>query len=483
MTSAQTRIRDWRENIRKFAWDNFKFEPDAGGQAEALDSYGDLTNPKKRISLQACTGPGKTATEAICGWYSLSCFAEKGEHPKGAAISVTAENLKLNLWPELRKWQERSEFLMRAFEFNSERITAVGHKETWQLAARSFQKRADPTALGQALAGVHSKFPFFLIDESGEIPLQIAQKADQAFSTADVLFGRIIQAGNPTSLEGMLYAAATTLRHLWHVIIVTGDPDDPRCSPRIDKNNAREQIKTWGRDNPWVRTTILGLFPEASINALLGVDEVVAAMSRHLKPEEYEFSQKRLGIDVARMGNDRTVLAPRQGLCAFKMAVMRSQLGHDIAARALAARERWGQEIDCVDGTGGFGASTIDSLIQAGIPPIEYQGSSKPIDPRFYNKRAEVWWNMAQWVKRGAKLPNDPELVPELTVPTYSFKNGKLIVEEKEQIKKRLGRSPDKADALSTTFTIPDLPARMFLRGGGRGQLKSEYDPLTGAVS
>jgi len=69
-----------------------------------------------------------------------------------------------------------------------------------------------------------------------------------------------------------------------------------------------------------------------------------------------------------------------------------------------------------------------------------------------------MWFGMAEWVKRGGALPNIPELIPELTQPTYGLKNGKVALEDKDAIKKRIGRSPDLADALALTFALPDMP-------------------------
>jgi hypothetical protein len=69
-----------------------------------------------------------------------------------------------------------------------------------------------------------------------------------------------------------------------------------------------------------------------------------------------------------------------------------------------------------------------------------------------------MWFAMADWVKGGGMLPPIPELVAEMTTPTYSFTNGKIILEDKDQVKKRLGRSPDLADALALTFAFPVAP-------------------------
>jgi hypothetical protein len=71
-----------------------------------------------------------------------------------------------------------------------------------------------------------------------------------------------------------------------------------------------------------------------------------------------------------------------------------------------------------------------------------------------------MWIEMQKWVRKGGRLPNVPELVGELITPTYTFSNGQFVIEEKDQIKERLGRSPDLADALALTFAIPDMPGQ-----------------------
>lgn len=467
MAKAAATLRRWRDHPESFVVENFGVTPDLW-QLDALRAFADPT--KARISLQACAGPGKTAVLAWCALNFLSCYGRTGEHPKGAAFSITWDNLRDNLWPEIAKWQMRSPYLSRAFTWTKERVFANQHPETWFLSARSWPKSASPDEQGKTLSGLHGQYVLALGDETGAIPLTVLRAAEQALSTRPV-FGKILQAGNPLSLDGMLYAAASQLRQLWHVIRITGDPDDPKRSPRIDLTWATEQIRVYGRDNPWVMSYILGLFPPASINALLGVDEVEAAMARHLKPDAYAWAQKRLGVDVARYGDDRTVIFPRQGLAAFRPIVMRhardSAVSVAIANRVMAARARWGSELELFDATGGWAAGAVDVLRTNGVGPINVQFAAPAIDPRYANRRAEIWFAMAKWAQEGGALPPLPELVAELTTPTYTFHKGKFLLEEKDQIKKRLGRSPDLADALALTFGLVDMPAAAM--AGGRG--------------
>jgi hypothetical protein len=115
-----------------------------------------------------------------------------------------------------------------------------------------------------------------------------------------------------------------------------------------------------------------------------------------------------------------------------------------------------------VDQTG-IGAGVVDRLRQLGrrVVGVEFGGKALA-EGKFINRRCEMWWTLAEWVKTGS-LPDVPELVGELTAPTYSYGNaaGKLQLESKEDLKKRGLPSPDLADALALTFAEPVAPPGM----------------------
>lgn len=488
MNAAQLQIKRWREDANTFA-EYVGLIPDAWQRKffRALSSREKVT---MRIALKACKGPGKTAVLAIAIWWFMVCWAERGEHPKGAATSITGDNLKSNLWPELAKWMNRSEFLKVAFEWTATRIRSREHPETWFFDARTWPKSADPAAQADTLAGLHAKFLMFVLDESGGIPAAVMATAEAGLANEHLGWAKILQAGNPTHLEGPLYDASVTHRHLWTVYEITADPDDPDRTPRISVEWARQQIEMYGRDNPWVLVNVFGQFPPSSLNSLIGPEEVRAAMKRHshLKRVEYAHMQKRLGVDVARFGDDRTVLVPRQGLIMHKPIIMRGVRTTDIAARVMLAKRNWDTDVELVDDTGHWGHGVIDNLLVAGHSPVAIQFHAPAIDPRYANRRAEGWLEMVDWIKRGGALYNIPELVAELTTPTYTFKGGKMILEDKDQVKDRLGRSPDIADALALTFMLPDAPKDIWTREhtilerlaeqGAGGRMLSDWDPL-----
>ena len=437
----------------------------------------------QRISLQAAAGVGKTAIECMCAWYFLGtqCLLP-GEHPKGFVTSVTHENLRDNFWAEMDKWRQRSAYLSHAFTWTAQRIFANDYPSTWFLAPRNWPKTGNADQQGATLSGLHGKSVLALVDESGAIPPTVLRAAEQALADRP-LFGKIMQSGNPISLEGMLYAAANQLRAQWTIIIVTNDPDDPHCSSRGDKDWARLQIATYGRDNPWVMAYILGKFPPSSLNTLLGHEQVELAMQREPQPHEYDWAQKRLGIDVARFGDDRTVIFPRQGLACFKPVILRGARTTDIAARVYQAKQKWGSELELVDDTGHWGHGVIDNLIAAGTAPHAVVFHAPALNPRYKNRRAEMWIEMSKAVVGGLALPRSaPDLIAELTHVKYTFLNGVFLLEDKAITKKLLGRSPDIADALALTYALPDMPGQVMdeirARGGagGPGRVRTEED-------
>lgn len=470
-SSAASRIRSWRENPAQFVYENFKIEPDEW-QLEAMKPLGGTTVARRRVAMKACTGPGKTAELSWMGWHRLACFCVKGGHPKGAALSITKDNLKDNLWPELAKWQQRSEFLKQTFTWTKEQIYANDHPETWFLSARSFAKDADADAIGRALSGLHGAYPFVLLDEIGDMPVQVGRSAEQIF-TGSPVDAAIIAAGNPTSTQGLLYHIFNALREQWAVITITADPDDPKRTPRVDADFAREQIKMHGRDNPWVMATILGLFPRAGFNSLVGIEDMEAAMKRHYREDQFGDAAKILGVDVARQGDDPTVLAPRQGIVCFKPKVFRGLRSTEVAGHVARAEDKWAADGVIVDGTGGWGAGVIDAGHTIGRTWHDCQYAGAAYDPQYANKRAENAFAFAEWIKNGGALPYLAELIKEATAITYTFKGDKFLIEPKEMIKKRVGHSTDYWDAYSNTFAFPIMRRASM----GRTQAVTTFDP------
>lgn len=460
---AVSSLRRWREQPQIMVRELFGVEPDVW-QDEALVAF-----PKSpRLALKACKGPGKTATLAWIGWN----FLLTRPHPMCGATSVSGDNLKANLWTELARWRERSPLLKAAFEQTKTEIFNREHPRTWKMEARTWARDADPAQIGNALAGIHAPYVLWLGDESGDYPEAIMPTMEGIFA-GEPVEAHIVQAGNPLKRAGPLYRACTSARALWTVIEITGDPDDPRRSPRISIEHAREQIAQYGRDNPWVLVNIFGQFPPSSINTLIGPDEMAAAEKRMYRDHDIAHAARVLGVDVARYGDDASVVFPRQGLVAFTPLLYRNLDSMQGAGHVARKWADWEADACFVDDTGGYGAGWIDALRSLGRAPIGVSFSGEPHDRRYYNKRAEMYFDCAEWIKGGGQLPPCPELVAAMTQTTYTFRGDRLLLEDKGQIKTRLGFSPDHADALVSTFAQPI--ARVAMRG--RSGMRSDYDP------
>lgn len=474
---AVDKLRTYREHPVVMVRELFAIEPDEW-QIQVLEEF--PHNPRQ--AMACCKGPGKTAVLAWLGWNFLLTRL----HPKIGAVSITGSNLDDNLWPEMAKWMKKSPLLSQQFEWTSESIFLKAHPETWFMTRKAWKPSANEDELGQTLAGLWADYVLFLIDEAGGIPIAILRTAEAALQREGTE-GHIVMAGNTTSTTGCLYEAIVTRRHLWQSYEVTADPDDPKRTPRISIEYARQQITEYGRDNPWVMINILAKFPSQGVNHLISADEVRGCIGRHLHPNAYEWAPKILGGDVADFGDDRTVLFPRQGPVYFAPLILRKMDPVQIAGHWMEKASGWNADSIQVDATGGYGTGPIAIMRDQGYSVLPIQFSETALNPKFFNKRAEIWWNACEHIKQGASLPQGcDELVAELASATYSYKGDRIIIEDKKLMKARLGRSPDLADALCCTHAYPVNTTR-----GTREALfpfdlervvsrsKCDYDPLT----
>jgi hypothetical protein len=447
------------------------------GQLKLARYFNDPTC--ERIAAQAASGTGKTFIEACMILHFLTCRGDEKNHPKGMAVAINWNNLMANLWTELARLVNNNKTMSALFKWQQNKIVNLVHPSDWYFEARAWDKNAKggvTEALG--LAGHHAKYSFVVLDESSGMPKAVMNAAERTLGTN---FGddgtgiaswcKIFQGGNPTTSSGPLWDAANSQKKMWNngtgPVVMTCDPDDPEHSPRARMDWARNLIETLGRNDSYVQVYVLGQFPDTAFNTFLSPKQVEDAMNRDVPPSAYNFMKMWAGVDVAFEGDDMTSIAPRQGLKCFELRTMRINPNSEHAsmdiAQAIADYSsvlKFDQVV--VDITGGYGRGVREALSVMGIRSqgVNYaSGSGMMTDgPQFANKRAEMWWKMAQWVKNGGCLPRDADLPEELSAPTYTLINGKIQVEPKILIKRRLGKSPDKGDSLAQTFAYPDSP-------------------------
>ena len=196
-------------------------------------------------------------------------------------------------------------------------------------------------------------------------------------------------------------------------------------------------------------------FTASSENVLITIDEVTAAFARYYKEDSLRGAPKVMGVDPARFGDDKSVIFMRRGLQAYKPVVLEKTDNVDLAACVAHKIREFAPDAVFIDA--GNGAGVIDILRRGGFKVTEVPFNSRPAkEGQYANKRAEMWGEMAQWLKAGGALEETPHLAADLTCATYDFNvAGQMRLESKDGIKKRLGKSPDMADALALTFAMP----------------------------
>lgn len=259
----------------------------------------------------------------------------------------------------------------------------------------------------------------------------------------------------------------------WYAGCYTVDQTDALPRDEIDALRRELTATAFSRE-------MLCDFSAAVDNALLSVTDVEEAGRRCPRIEDYHLAPRVLGIDVARQGDDRSVIFRRQGIASWTPQVMHGQDSMSVAAQVTQHIAEWQPDAVFIDGSGGYGAGVIDRLRQLGHQVVEVQFGGKADSPVYANKRSEMWFKMAEWVKAHGAIPPSQELRQDLCAPTYGHDGqDRLLLEAKDRIKARGLPSPDLADALALTFAHHVAPRRTLQEASrSAGRALTEYDPL-----
>ncbi len=238
-----------------------------------------------------------------------------------------------------------------------------------------------------------------------------------------------------------------------------------------------EDMRNGGMTTTAFAREMLCDFSASVDNTLLSVHEVEAATKRHAQDGDFAMAPRIIGVDVARQGDDRSVIFRRQGIMSMTPQVYQGMDSMQLAAHVALLSTEWQPDAVFVDGSGGYGAGVIDRLRQLKHKCTEVQFGGKADDPRFANKRAEMWMRMADWVKEHGILPDSQSLKQDLCAPTYGHdSHGRLLMEAKDKIKGRGLPSPDEGDALALTFAY--VVAQRSFRDEIGPIVRKPYDAL-----
>lgn len=225
-------------------------------------------------------------------------------------------------------------------------------------------------------------------------------------------------------------------------------------------------------------------FSASGEDQLISLSDTEAAAKRVVPERDYVGQPKILGVDPARFGDDRSVIIKRQGLYCYEPLIYKGIDNMDLAARVATVIDQWVPDAVFVDA--GAGAGVIDRLRQLGYSIIEVPFGGRALRPDLYvNRRAEMWVEMASWIRVG-QIPDITALKQELATPVFWFDSqNRKTLESKDEIKKRLqgAGSPDIADALALTFASPVRSAPTQEEALRKKSPKNrEYDPYIGLM-
>lgn len=432
-------------------------------QGEFLKDVGrSKVEGKRRFSVRAGHGPGKTTVEAwLILWFVL--------FHRNLKVPVTAnsqDQLHDVVWAEItRWWRELPPFLKDMIEITATRVVVKADPEGSFAVARTARPERP-----EALQGFHAQTLAFFIEEASGIEDIIFETAGGALSSEQ---SYVFMFANPTRSSGYFYRSHHQNRGSWRVYHVPC-----HASSRVSPNYAKQIASEYGEASNVYRVRVLGEFPLSEDDAVIALGLIEAAIDRDVSPSD---SGLVWGLDVARFGDDTTALARRRGNVLLGPVVEWKK--YDLMQTCGVIAQLYGEtpleqrpsaiNVDVI----GLGSGVVDRLREIGLPVrgvnVGEQPSSSP--DRYMRLRDELWWKAREWFEsRAVTMPRDDALISELVSPKYKLESsGKIKIESKDDMKKRGVRSPNKADALCLTFAGGD-----FAIENRRVVAQQSYDPF-----
>jgi hypothetical protein len=431
-------------------------------QIDILNSVRDNTT----TAVKSCHGAGKSFSAAdVALWYLYT-------HRPSIVLTTapTDRQVKGILWKEIRKSYQRSVYPLGG-DLLTQELKLDADWFAWGFTAPDY----DP----DRFQGFHEIHILVVVDEASGVSEEIFEGIDGVLTSEHA---RLLMIGNPTNPSGRFAKAFKStgtskisisafdtpnftefgiteediLMKTWEDKI-TGDLPAPYLvTPRW----VADRLIDWGLSSPLYLSRIKAQFPAQSDDTLIPLYLIEAAVERNLTPCE----PSELGVDVARFGADETVVMHRRGPVARIIQTLpicdtMGLTGHVV--RAMREHDTTAAKIDGV----GVGAGVLDRLVELGLPALDMQSGAGAMDPEKYkNARAEWWWGLRTRFEDGdIDIENDELLISQLANIKYKVTSrGQILIESKEDMKKRGLPSPDRADTLMLLFGVPKpVPRKM----------------------
>ncbi len=469
-----------------FPWGRGPLEREAGPrpwQADVLREIGAQLQAgatvSQAIQMAVASGHG-IGKSALVSWLVLWALTTH-QHTRGVVTANTEAQLRTKTWPEVTKWSGMC--VARSWlEVTKTAIFHRDHEQTWRIDAIPWSETNT-----EAFAGLHNKGNRILLvfDEASAIADKVWEVAEGALTDPDtqILWCAF---GNPTRNTGRFRECFGRFAHRW-----THRQIDARQVPGTNKDQIAKWVQDYGEDSDFVRVRVKGMWPRAGSMQFIGSDVVENACRVDLQGVVTPADPLVMSIDVARFGDDESVIGFRRGRDGrgIPPIILRGVDTMGVAGRAAEAYARYEPDMVFVDETG-VGGGVVDRLRQLGVQVVGVNNGAStdvPVDGELVaNKGAEMWARMRAWLKSGGGIMDDPDLRQQLEGREYGFnQHNAVVLEKKSDMKKRGLASPDRADQLALTFAYPVAPRpvaydrelRNLVRSG-QPQALAEYDPL-----
>jgi len=386
------------------------------------------------VSIRSCNASGKTYTAGgLVHWWLVGF-----EDAVVITTAPTGRQVKEILWREIKSACAGKNLYPKDAVLE----TKINLGEKWFALGLS-------TDQPEQFQGFHSKHLLVIVDEASGVEDLIYEAIDGLKPE------KILLIGNPLRNSGRF---ANTFKEQGIFKMHISAFDTPNITngqvviPGLITLGDIDRIKRrYGEDSDVYRVRILGEFPKGEADALISIDEVVRAMDREVKVNPS--FEKKMGIDVARYGNDRSVIVIRRMEKILRKEILGGQDLMSLTGQIIkfANEENIRSENINIDVIG-MGTGVADRLKEQGWMINEVNVALPANDAEHYaNIRAEIYSDIKDWIS-SAQLTKDDDWY-ELVNIKYKFTSkGQMIIESKEDMKKRGIESPDVADALAMTF-------------------------------
>lgn len=416
----------------------------------------------KQVIVPSGHGTGKTFIAARLALWFLFCFYPS----KVITTAPTWPQVEKLLWSEITKAYNTAKFPLGGRLLQTE----LKVEEDWFATGFSTRGRADEREFGTPkFQGYHSPNLLLIADEAPGVDHQIWVSFSGLLTASN---NKLMALGNPTSPSGDFFEACKS--PAWKKVIIScfDHPNVTRNEIVVPGAVTREWIEArkleWGEGSSLYMTKVLGQFPTEGTDTIVPLSWAEACVGLKFEPKKDDKGNPlpwpvRIGIDVARYGADKTVFAKMVGPTLLPLETYAKQDTNFTIGRATILNREMSPEIIAVDDSG-VGGGVTDGLEAANVEvnPIN-NGSSAIESDKFENRGSELWWNMREAIQRKEiSLPDDTDLINQISSRKYHItRKGKIMVESKDDMKKRGLPSPDKGDALALALSataVKDAP-------------------------